>query len=249
MRSPEPKKRLNILSAIFKDPNIARNGITTYIYNHGCVGKLPSKYAFSLFKEDNQTIQLQKLSTRLGSVTIEELCILCMIVKKNEPKRIFEFGTLDGRTTLNIAINSPEDCEICTLDIPIKSRKQRFEKRNLKGINNGEFKEEIGTFFLDQPVSKKITQLIGDSINYDFSPYYGKIDFVFIDANHNYEYVKADTMNSLKMLTNRGTIIWHDYPNFIGVQQLLNELFDQNLPVIHISNTRLAYFTRSLETR
>jgi hypothetical protein len=37
-----------------------------------------------------------------------------------------------------------------------------------------------------------------------FSPYFGKIDVVFINGNHSYEAVKSDTADVLKMVKPNG---------------------------------------------
>jgi hypothetical protein len=75
-----------------------------------------------------------------------------------------------------------------------------------------------------------IVQLYGDSGTFDFSPYYGNVDFMFIDGSHAYDYVKNDTLAALKMVRVGGTIIWHDYRRtgftpFPGVLRALTEFF------------------------
>lgn len=50
-------------------------------------------------------------------------------------------------------------------------------------------------------------------------------DLVFIDANHTYEYVKADVEAWLPKIKKGGTIAGHDYGLEGGVKQAVDELF------------------------
>ena len=52
-----------------------------------------------------------------GNMAPHELETVASIVATVKPKRIFEIGTFDGRTTLNMALNAP-DAQIYTLDLP-----------------------------------------------------------------------------------------------------------------------------------
>ncbi len=60
------------------------------------------------------------------------------------------------------------------------------------------------------------------------------LDFVFIDANHNYKEVKNDILSWLPKLKSGGTFAGHDYnPNsFPGVIQAVNEIFPNNFTLI-----------------
>ncbi|TMC58751.1 MAG: class I SAM-dependent methyltransferase [Chloroflexi bacterium] len=102
----------------------------------------------------------------------------------------------------------------------------------------------VGHYFSAHPLGRKITQLQGDSREFDFRAFYGKADLIFIDANHDYAYVKSDSAEALKMLSERGTVIWHDYPNSLGVSECLSEL-KCDLALHHIWETTLACYSRA----
>lgn len=54
-----------------------------------------------------------------GNTRISELAILsAFAASAREGSIIFEIGTFDGRTTLNLALNAPATCDIYTLDLP-----------------------------------------------------------------------------------------------------------------------------------
>ena len=52
------------------------------------------------------------------------------------------------------------------------------------------------------------------------------VDFVFVDADHRYEFVKADILNWLPKIKERGWIAGHDYNQ--QVEQAVNEIFKPN---------------------
>jgi predicted O-methyltransferase YrrM len=52
------------------------------------------------------------------------------------------------------------------------------------------------------------------------------LDFIYIDANHDYEFVKDDITNALKKIKKGGLITGHDYNNESpGVIKAVNEFF------------------------
>ena len=73
------------------------------------------------------------------------------------------------------------------------------------------------------------------------------MDLVFIDANHAYSFVKADTATAFKLLATGGVIVWDDYvwlpeyPECDGVATFLHE-FSKSKPCFRLSNTRLAVY-------
>lgn len=161
-----------------------------------------------------------------GGVSLFELVVLGSFVRTYRPRNIFEFGTFQGRTTLNFALNSPAHARIVTLDLPredLEKTRLQIDFADRKHID----KPVSGEFFLKSalPVKKKISQVFGDSAVFDFSPYAGTMDFIFIDGSHHYEYVKNDSEKALGLLKKRkGIIIWHDYGYWPGVTRALNEL-------------------------
>ncbi|MBM3249039.1 MAG: class I SAM-dependent methyltransferase [Candidatus Omnitrophica bacterium] len=185
------------------------------------------KINFSQATSENIEIQLRELSLKDGNISTTELVIINKLIKAKNPKTLFEIGTFDGRSTLNMAANSTEGARVYTLDIKqqnLNSTKLRIEPGDRSFID----KEEIGRRYKGSDYEKKITQLYGDSAMFDFSPYYNSIDFVFIDGSHSYEYALNDSRKALKLLRNgKGVILWHDYgsPTWPGVTKALEELF------------------------
>ena len=167
------------------------------------------------------------------------LTALCMVLECQE---IFEFGTHRGDTTWLLAHNLPT-ARIYTLDLPgpdaVAHTKLELTDPELFST------WERGARFRGTPEAGRITQLGGDSATFDFSPYRGTIDLVYVDASHSYSYVRSDTEAAFGMLSELGTIVWDDYTHSPGVYAYLNELAHSlHAPIFHILGTRLALYSR-----
>lgn len=134
-------------------------------------------------------------------------------------KNILEIGTYDGNTTLNLAVNSPFDTLITTVDITDKA--------------------QIGSQYRDTDYSKKIIQIFGDSAKIDWSRMSIPFDIVFIDGCHYCEYVNKDTQNAMRYLKSGGIIVWHDYGMIKAVSEVADETA-KRIKVKAIRGTRLA---------
>jgi predicted O-methyltransferase YrrM len=191
--------------------------------------------------ETPSKLAMDALNVVYGNVTELELVLISSFVHRTSPQNCFEIGTFDGRTTLNMALNSPPEAHVFTLDLPvseIENTQLPIDSWEKAWIN----KERSGARFVAHSAGKKITQLYGDSANFDFSPYLGKMDLVFVDASHAYEYVKNDSLVAFRLLRNgRGVILWHDYNAAPGVTRALNELYENDSRLRHIKGTALAY--------
>ena len=108
-----------------------------------------------------------------------------------------------------------------------------------------------------QKKNPAIIHLQGNSLTYDFSKLNKKFDVIFIDGDHHYESVKADTENVFKHLVHdKSIVIWHDYA--YNPEKVRPELMaaildgtpkDKKAKVYHVSNTLCAiYINESFAT-
>jgi len=177
-----------------------------------------------------------------GTVLEYDKLVVSALCQLQNIKTFFEFGTYLGKTTWLVAHNNP-DTNLFTLDLPSNN-----DRNNVKLELTDPYlfvQWDRGVAFANTLEAERIVRLAGDSADFDFSPYFGKIDAVFIDASHSYSYVKSDTEVAFKMLSPNGVIIWHDYPAYPGVFEYLNELARTcNRPIWHILGTGLALYSR-----
>ena len=156
-----------------------------------------------------------------------DMVYVCAIPKLRDAKKIFEIGTYRGQTTCGFA-DVCEDAEIYTLNLPPEQ--------------DGRYGEYIGSFIKASPNKQRIHQVFSDSRNFDTKPYQKTMDFVFVDGDHSYEYVKNDTEKAFELLAPNGAIAWHDFAGKSeGVVRFLRELaFDK--PLMRIRNTCLVLY-------
>ncbi|MCW3041715.1 MAG: class SAM-dependent methyltransferase [Solirubrobacterales bacterium] len=161
-------------------------------------------------------------------------------------RTFFEIGTNRGRTTWTVVRNCP-DMRAYTLDVPLERSADAAELA--MGSDDQVFfrpGEATGEAFHGTQEETRIEQLWGDSASFDFSPYAGTIDLVYIDGAHTYEYVHSDTARALEMLSPGGMIVWDDYGSNPGVYAVVNELAPTlDRPVYHVFGTRMAIYSRT----
>src|SRR5581483_5726568 len=56
-----------------------------------------------------------------GGTDAREILVLAAATKLVRPRRIFEIGTYNGRTTAVFIMNAPSNCQVYTLDLPPQS--------------------------------------------------------------------------------------------------------------------------------
>jgi len=83
--------------------------------------------------------------------------------------------------------------------------------------------------FLPEYDKSRVKRIIGDSTKV-LPKLKQKFDIIFIDGNHDYEFVKQDIINSLKMEPK--FIVMHDYNIEAGVTQAIDEVLGKPSKVI-----------------
>ncbi|MBN1287160.1 MAG: class I SAM-dependent methyltransferase [Anaerolineae bacterium] len=192
---------------------------------------------------DRARFHLTRLGFTLSALKLGELLYVVFLAARRPAAQVFEIGTSLGRTTLNIALCLPAGGHIYSLDLPDDAGLDAGS-----GLYSADQEQEVKEFvkglyvqpYLD---TLPVTLLKGESTTYDFSPWYGKMDLIFIDGGHTRRVVESDTANALKMRKPGGVILWHDYrwDRYPGIYNLLNEL-GKTQPLYAIEGTRLAAY-------
>lgn len=177
-----------------------------------------------------------------GYVDDANRLVVAAICARVECRTFFEFGTYLGRTALTVARTNPETT-IYTLDLPSLEAAETVELELTDAYLFTDWNR--GRDYQGTPEQERIHALFGDSATFDFSPYHGTVDVVYVDGSHSYTYVKSDTENALRMISPTGTVLWDDYPHYPGVYAYLNELAPTlDRPLMHIQGTRLVAYSR-----
>lgn len=191
-----------------------------------------------------QTVDIEGLADVVvrGAPARPQSVVLCGLCKVLGCRTVFEIGTFQGDTAWLLAHNDPA-LQVFTLDLP-----------DLPGAGHTTFeltdpeyfaRWDRGARFKGTPEEERITQLLGDSATFDYSPFAGMVDLVFIDASHNYSHVRSDTEAAWGMLSAGGAIVWDDYTHYAGIYAYLNELSGKlDRPIVHLLGTRFAVYSR-----
>lgn len=180
-----------------------------------------------------------------GYVDDYQRLVLAALCRGLGCRSFFEIGTSYGRTAWTVARNDPS-IDVYTLDVPL-DQPAEATALELAADDRHFFRtaDTCGSAFRGTPEAERITQLWGDSASFDFAPYAGRIDFVYVDGAHTYDYVRSDTERALAMLSPTGTIAWDDYTTGPGVYAGVNDVArDLDRPVHHLFGTRMAIYSR-----
>ena len=98
--------------------NLAFKNLIEILYSKSCLKKYQiKKIPIQEFLGAQIKIRLSSQLPKNGNMSLEEILAVCSIVKAYQPTSILEIGTFNGLTTLNMALNSPIDTKIHTLDL------------------------------------------------------------------------------------------------------------------------------------
>jgi predicted O-methyltransferase YrrM len=171
-----------------------------------------------------------------------EMLYLALICRVAEPRAVFEIGTFEGRTANVMALHTSPDCRIHTLDLPPDATETRLpvSDGDMPWLKRGHSTHgrRLGTL-PDPADNERIEFLHGDSATFDYTPYQGTIDLVFVDGAHSYDYVMSDVRNALTMLAPRGLILMHDLLAHVGVTMAATVLRQEH-EIIHVAQTSFA---------
>lgn len=188
--------------------------------------------------DENETLQVKALGPKQHNCSVMELLVIACVAKSVGAKKAYEIGTYDGRSTLALACNLQDGGHVYTLNLPEDFLEQEKADPSSKDHQLSR-KVRSGERFLSMPEKSVITQCWGNSLEYDageHAPY----DLIFIDGGHDYEVVRHDTGEALRLIDRRnGAILWHDATKF-GVGQYLAELVRQGHPIYRIDGTQVA---------
>ena len=143
-------------------------------------------------------------SSHAWSLHAGDQLVLQAIVAARKVRTAFEIGTFNGGTTRVLAEAVPEDGQVWTLDLPPDA----FDETQTPDQFHG---ARIGEVYRSSKSAGKVTQLLGDSATFDFSPYEGKCDLVLVDGGHEYVHGINDTRTAFRLVAPGGVILWDDF--------------------------------------
>lgn len=132
------------------------------------------------------------------------------LLKNLESRKHFEFGTWEGFGVC-LALDAGI-ADIWTIDKSNFIDTSIYPSRYMTLFEQHGGVKEIGWLYKMRKDASKVIQIIEDSKVFNFADLDEiKFDSILIDGGHDYETVKSDTDNAIKMLDSTGLIIWDDF--------------------------------------
>jgi hypothetical protein len=185
-----------------------------------------------------------------GGTSDAEAWVLAVLAKR--ATHLFEFGTCTGKTAYLWSRNAMPGARIVTLTLaPAQHSDYALAEGDTATDARYALDESSFVDFLysGTAAADAITQLYGDSKQFDASPWHEWADLVFVDGSHARSYVESDSQKAMKMVKPGGLVVWHDYAgeaHAIGVFQALNELA-KSLALRHVRGTTFVVWRRPAE--
>ena len=188
---------------------------------------------FSEPKDASFSVDPSSFGRHGWNVKLHEEVYLAAAVTVLQPRKLFEIGTFDGNTTRRLAEAAPADAVVHTIDLPESAFDATQSPESFSG-------SRVGERYADSPARSKIKQVRADATTYDFTPFHGQIDFVFVDAAHDYRHGLCDSRTALKLVKPGGTIVWHDFePYWSGLVHAICEA-TRGMPLKRLDGTSMA---------
>lgn len=234
-------KALHALALIAKNPYLLNAVLNNEDVKKALVEKkyhlakgLPVVDLETLFPNFEQ--QVSPYSYLSGMTLPIDLALLKALAQKIGAEKYFEIGTWRGESVANVASVVPQCFSL------------NLSREEILGMGYPKDYADLHSFFSEK--LPNVTQLWGNSANFDFAPHLGQYDLIFVDGDHHAEAVCRDTKTAFKLRRNEQSIIvWHDYALdtetirwsvLSGILEGCPEECRKNL--YHVSNTLCAVY-------
>jgi predicted O-methyltransferase YrrM len=180
-----------------------------------------------------------------------ETAVLLALIRVVRPRAVFEFGTYLGIQTLNMAANVDPGARVYTLDLDHEAFRQANQLPADRDISRRHLEHHDRLAFQGTQFEDRVEILLGDSTTFDFSPYAGTMDLIYIDGGHDARTVRSDTEQAFLMLSDDrdAVICWHDYgnPTYPAVTAEIERVAGSR-DMFHIEETMMCFHLREPAT-
>lgn len=195
-------------------------------------------------------------SSKIGSITLLEGAVMAALIQLLKPRRIFEFGTFLGYSTSLFLQNSDVLCDVWSVDLDTdQSELARYaaigERERLSDDTQNDnylrfmqaSQGELYLRALESSQQQRLHLLKQDSTTLDIDALdlTGQVDFIFIDGGHDLDTIASDTQNAMRMLSENGVCLWHDFNSALHheVTEFLTPWSEEH-QLVHIESSMLA---------
>jgi predicted O-methyltransferase YrrM len=166
--------------------------------------------------------------------------VLAVIAAMLQPKRIVEFGTFLGWSTLTMALNAPLS-QVFTVDLPDDASPSDLSSLNAQDkAFAASVRGKVGDAFKNHPCAGRVTQILANSLTLDITKHVEIADLIFVDGGHSYECVSADTRSALSVIRPGGLVVWDDYAYYYPEVVRVVEDLARERPIYRIDRSCFA---------
>ena len=186
-------KNPQAISQVLKDEELGRKQVQEV---HGLAQGLPTVDLLELFPDFEVTVD--PYSFLEGTSTVLDIALLNALARSFEDCHYLEIGTWRGESVANVARFATKCVSVSLSEAEL--RQFGFDEAFIRVHQR--FSAGLGN-----------VQHIGhNSRTFDFAALPERFDLTFVDGDHSYEAIKADTRSAFTMRRNeRSVIVWHDY--------------------------------------
>jgi len=172
-----------------------------------------------------------------------DLEVLFSILQSMDARLVVEIGTGWGHVAACMSKATHEDCKVLTVGVTSDlggsgmpdQKAQAPDRKGPRAI--GQFIDHYGTGY-------KVTMVIADSRQFDFSPYKGA-DLVFIDGGHDRDTVLSDLQSAHAIVRKGGYVVFHDFMKpSCGVDAAVADFDAPSETAYGVSGTITGYFRK-----
>lgn len=158
-----------------------------------------------------------------------------MVLRAGDGATFVEVGSWHGCSASYLAvdiINSGKSIKLICVDtwrgdgVYVDYDKYRQDYTNADNTDDGLFRKFLANI---EPVQSVITPMRMESVLAAQTFNDNSLDFVYIDASHEYEDIRSDILAWYPKVKNGGFIGGHDYPSWPGVQKAVDELIKESI--------------------
>lgn len=139
--------------------------------------------------------------------------------------RVVEVGSFKGRSISCLAVechNLGKNVSVTCVDAWSDTDFKRYWNSNKDGLGEGVYAEFLRNI---EPIKELVAVIRGDSVKSATNFENKSLDFVFIDADHEYINVKNDINAWLPKVKSGGILAGHDYGWSADVRQAISDIF------------------------
>jgi len=149
-----------------------------------------------------------------------DFLVLHCLIKKYQPKKLFEVGTCHGYGTL-IMKNACPSSTIISLDLPPYTPPFNIKPADIGKMCRGKYQ-----------------QVLGESLSYNYAQHF-PIDAWFIDGAHDYKHIKHETKQAVQ--SEATLIVYRDTDIPEVLQAIVDVLQETEYKIYRITDTRVSY--------